>query len=173
MLDGPIRAMTVAGIAREAGVGKPTIYRWWDDKCSLVMEAFFDTMTTGTTFPECETIAESVADHVQRVVRLLRGPAGRIVAEIVGEGQSQPEILVKFRERFFGQLLSPARMALERGKESGELDVGLNEDLVLDLIYGPVCYRLLLGHQPLDERFADEVGGQALSTLQRFSNPND
>ena len=165
MQEQPIRNLTIEGIARAASVGKPTIYRWWGDKCSLVMEAFFESAAPRVTLPRRASFAESIGDHVRRVVKLLRGPSGRIAAEMVGEGQSQPEILEKFRRRFFEHLLSPAREALRAGKASGEFDDDLDEEFILDLVYGPICYRLLLGHQPMDARFARQMAEQAKRLL--------
>lgn len=150
----PIRNITIAGIAKEAGVGKPTIYRWWDSKCAIVMDAFLDATAPHIPFPKGKSALDSLAMQVRLVIQLLRGRSGRIVAEMVGEGQSDTHILEEFRDRFFSQLLAPARAVIERGKEAGEFDKSLDTDLALDLIYGPIYYRLLVGHQPLDDHFA-------------------
>lgn len=150
----PIRTITIGGIAKEAGVGKPTIYRWWASKCALVMDAFLATAAPQLPDPGTASAVDALMLQVESAVELMRGRPGRIVAEMVGEGQYDPHILEEFRDRFFNHLLAPARAVIERGKESGELDPKLDTDLALDLIYGPVYYRLLLGHQPLDAAFA-------------------
>lgn len=41
-------SLTIEAIAIQAGVGKSTIYRWWDSKADLVLDAFL--MTTASTF---------------------------------------------------------------------------------------------------------------------------
>ena len=38
MRDG-YQAVTIKGIAEEAGVGRQTVYRWWTTKAALVLEA--------------------------------------------------------------------------------------------------------------------------------------
>ncbi len=166
----PVRNITIGGIAKEAGVGKPTIYRWWDSKCALVMDAFLATTAPKIPLPKKGTAIDSLSLQVRQVIKLLRGRTGRIVAEMVGEGQSDPHILQEFRERFFSQLLAPARTIIEQGKESGELDERLDTNLVLDLIYGPVYYRLLVGHQPLDDALAKGLSGTVVSALRAASN---
>ncbi len=167
----PIRDITIEGIAREAGVGKPTIYRWWDSKCSLVMEAFLESAAPKITFPENESAMAALKEQVKLVVAMLRGRAGGIVAEMVGEGQADPHILEEFRDRFFSELLAPARAVIERGKKSGELDKDLDTDLAIDLIYGPIYYRLLVGHGPLDEAFARALPERVLVALKAAASP--
>jgi len=162
----PIRDITIGGIAKEAGVGKPTIYRWWESKCALVMDAFLATAAPEIPFPKSGSAVDALTLQVERVISLLRGRSGRIVAEMVGEGQADPHILEEFRDRFFSRLLAPARAVIERGKASGELDPDLDTDLALDLIYGPVYYRLLVGHQPLDAAFAKALPERVVAALR-------
>lgn len=161
-----IRDVTIEGIAREAGVGKPTIYRWWDGKCSLVMEAFLTSAQSRVPFPEnAGSTAQALSFHILRVVEFLRGESGRMVAEMVGEGQADPKVLEKFRKLFFSRLLDPARMAIEGGKAGGELDAELDTDLALDLVYGPIYYRLLVGHGALDDHFAKGLAARIACIL--------
>ncbi len=162
----PVRALTIEGVAKAAGVGKPTIYRWWDSKCALVMDVFLAKTAAQVPIAETGPAVAALSDHVQRVITMLRGRPGQIVAEIVGEGQTEPHILEEFRERFFLRLLAPARAAIERGKQSGELPGDLDTDLAMDLIYGPIYYRLLVGHQPLDEAFAHSLAGRVAAAVQ-------
>ena len=162
----PIRDLTIEAIAREAGVGKPTIYRRWASKCELVMDAYFESITTQVRFPDEGPLWETISKHVRLVVQLLKGRAGRLAAEMIGEGQSQPDVLKKFRARFFTDLLGPPREAIDRAKAEGAGHLDLDTDLLLDLIYGPICYRLLVGHRPLDRAFANGIAELALRTLK-------
>ncbi|MHA1601070.1 MAG: TetR/AcrR family transcriptional regulator [Alphaproteobacteria bacterium] len=162
----PVRALTIEGVAKAAGVGKPTIYRWWDSKCALVMDVFLAKTAAQVPIAETGSVVAALSDHVQRVITMLRGRPGQIVAEIVGEGQADPHILEEFRERFFLRLLAPARAAIERGKQTGELPGDLDTDLAMDLIYGPIYYRLLVGHQPLDKAFARSLAKRVAAAVQ-------
>jgi len=170
MAEMPIRNITIGGIAKEAGVGKPTIYRWWDSKCALVMDAFLATAAPQVPFPKNSSAVDALTQQVKSLIKMLNGRSGRIVAEMVGEGQSDPHILEEFRDRFFSQLLAPARAIIEQGKNSGELDHNLDTDIALDLIYGPIYYRLLVGHQPLDNSFAKALPKRIVLALQADSS---
>lgn len=170
MEEMPIRDITIGGIAKEAGVGKPTIYRWWESKCAIVMDAFLVSTAPQIPFPKSGSAVDALTLQIKSVIKLLRGRSGKIVAEMVGEGQSDPHILEEFRDRFFSPLLAPSRAVIERGKDSGELDKNLDTDLALDLIYGPIYYRLLVGHQPLDGRLAMALPERIAAALMSAGN---
>ncbi len=85
-----VRDLTIESIAKEAGVGKPTIYRWWPNKAAVVIDAFFDTMSPHMDYPKADTVADSLKAQLHQVLRLTRGKQGRLMAEILAEGQSDP-----------------------------------------------------------------------------------
>jgi AcrR family transcriptional regulator len=46
------RAMTLEGIAEEAGVARATVYRQWPNKAAVVMDAFLTHVAPRIAFPE-------------------------------------------------------------------------------------------------------------------------
>jgi len=68
-------------------------------------------------------------------------------------------------ERFLLIRRAAARDLIERGKRSGEIAKGVDVELAIDLIYGPLYHRLLARHQPLDKRFATDLVNWALRGL--------
>jgi hypothetical protein len=80
-----------------------------------------------------------------------------MLCNFLAEGQSDPSFLKTFRDR----VLKPRRDALlgiwRRGVERGEIRREVDGELVLDLIFGPMVYRLLVGHGPLDETQAAAI----------------
>lgn len=167
LAEKPVRSLTIEGIAKEAGVGKPTIYRWWDSKCALVMDAFLIDIAPQLPIAGNGSALAALDKQIKLVIELLRGRSGRIIADMIGEGQADPHMLEEFRERFFAQLLAPARAVIERGKQTGEISQDIEADLALDMIYGPIYYRLLVGHRLLDDDFADALAkriGPALAS---------
>jgi len=46
-----VQEITIEAIAREAGVGKATIYRWWDSKALVIIAAFMENHAVNTPMP--------------------------------------------------------------------------------------------------------------------------
>jgi AcrR family transcriptional regulator len=61
------------------------------------------------------------------------------------------------RERFLAGRRAALRAVLERGIERGDLRVGLDIDLALDVLGGPLFYRLLITGGPIDEQLAEGI----------------
>ena len=53
---------------------------------------------------------------------------------------------------------------LERGREAGELAPGADLDMLVDMAYGVLYYRLLVGHAALDEAAARSLGAELTRT---------
>lgn len=153
--DKSIQAISIEAIAREAGVSKATIYRWWESKASVVIDAFIEQHLVKTTFPRGMRPRDAIAHHFRALVAQYSGWPGRLVTQIIAEGQSDPAILRGFRERFHYGRRAVVREMLDEWKNSGDISKGSNVEVLMDLIYGPVYMRLMIGHAPLDESFAE------------------
>ena len=164
-----VRKISVEAIAREAGVGKTTIYRWWPSKAAVIVDAFLAQVEAVLPFPEMETATEALKQQMARLVDVFRGDVGRIVAQIIAEGQCDPVALESFRDRFLTPRRDAARQVIMQGIESGEFSANLDPDLAMDILYGPIYYRLLVEHLPLDEVFATALAEQAITCLLQQS----
>jgi AcrR family transcriptional regulator len=152
-----VRDLTMEEVARRAKVGKPTLYKWWSTKATLVLAMLCERMAPSLELPTDLTAAESLRLRVRRLIDAFNGPFGKIVAGLIAEGQSEPAI----RQQFFDRWVSPRRTAtiadLERGKDAGELRSEAEPELLNDAIFGAIYYRLLLRSGPLTSRFGEEL----------------
>ena len=152
----PVQQISIESIAREAGVGKATIYRWWNSKAAVVIEAFLHTHLSHTPMPKVESPREALTRHVHLLVEEYSGWSGRIVSQIMAEGQSDPDVLREFRERFWYGRRAVVREVLEDARRLGEIRDDLDTELQMDILYAPIYFRLLMRHLPLDKKFADQ-----------------
>ncbi|MEM1310816.1 MAG: TetR/AcrR family transcriptional regulator [Cyanobacteria bacterium P01_H01_bin.153] len=164
--QGNVRKVSIEAIAREAGVGKTTIYRWWPSRAAVIVDAFLAQTKTVLPFPETATAAEALTRQMAQLVQFFQGDGGRIVAQIIAEGQCDPGALESFRDRFLTPRREAARQVICRGMAAGEFDPALDLDLAMDMLYGPIYYRLLVQHRPLDQAFAAALSEQAIACLR-------
>src|SRR5208337_1483135 len=155
--------LTIEAIAADAGVGKATVYRWWPNKGALVVDAFASLTENKLHFPDTGSVYRDMSLQMNQFLGILRTRRGRIVASLLGAGQSDPELLGAFRERFLRPRRQEAYQTLRRGIGRGELPASLDLDLLLDTLYGAIYMRLLIRHDELSEIYVKEVCRLVLS----------
>jgi AcrR family transcriptional regulator len=161
-----LRDLSIEAIARKSGVGKTTIYRWWPSKVAVVMDAFVENVLPVIPFSEGLTATDAIAQQMASLVQAFSGDYGRIVAQIIAEGQADPKALASYRDRFIYPRRAAAKAIIEQGIENGEFDPNLDPELAIDILYGAIYFRLLVGHLPLDPQFAEELPQWALKALK-------
>ena len=163
----PLQSLAIEHIAKEAGVGKATIYRWWPNKAAIVIDAFFEEVVPRTNFETGATASEIIAKQLGRMIKVLSGHQGRIVAQIIAEGQSNPDVLELFRSVVLRDRRAVVRELIEKGMADGEFSPDLDVETAIDVVYGPIWYRLMVGHQPLDRAFAEKLPRLSVEALKR------
>ncbi len=150
------RAVTVDEIAAAAGVGKQTIYRWWPSKSSVIMDALSE-LTDPEPAQLPDSTFEAVRLQMRRVAAMFASRNGELIRELVADSQGDPALAKEFRERFFAHRRARAAATLENGIATGQLRPDLDVDDALDVLYGPLWLRLLVGHLPTSQAAADRV----------------
>ena len=158
--------LSIEAIAADADVSKATVYRWWPTKAALVADAFSVSAEQELRFPDTGSVRKDMSLQMRQVIRVFRSQRGKVVAALLGGGQSDPELLAAFRERFLWPRRQQAYQTLQRGIDRGELPDGIDLDLTLDSLYGPIYMRFLIRHDELNERFADALCGLVMGGVQ-------
>jgi AcrR family transcriptional regulator len=161
LLSGPrTEALTIDAIAAEAGVGRQTIYRWWPSKGAVVADAL--ARHARVVVPERETgsvtgdLAAFLTDSFAGLEN--EGLANRL-RQIVAEAQ-RDEHVAQVLADFTAVRRAALRALLERGRTAGELAADVDLDMLVDMAYGVLYYRLLVGHAPLDEKAARSLAAE-------------
>ncbi|MEU6198748.1 TetR/AcrR family transcriptional regulator [Streptomyces sp. NPDC047061] len=141
--------LTIEGIAARAGVGKQTIYRWWPSKADVVLDAMLDLAETEIAVPDEGSLPADLTAFLTATFRQ-RGRRPVLIG-LMAQALLDPVFAVAFRERFLFSRRAALGELLERARARGEIAAGLDPDLLIDVVYGVLWYRLLLDHAPLDE----------------------
>ena len=149
--------LSIEGIAAHAGVGKATVYRWWPNKAALVIDAFLTWVEPELHFPTADSVSEQLHLQMSRLIRLMRGEFGTVLSAIIGAGQSEPEVLEAIRKRWLEPRRAEARSIIQQAQARGEVRDDIPADTILDILYAPLYFRLLIGHARVDGALVDSI----------------
>ena len=150
-------SLTFHGVATRAGISTETLDRYWSSKVDLVADALRsvgveqDLPDTGSFRGDCTTYLREVSADLTdpRLASVFGG--------LIGDAARNPELAEAFRDR----LLRPRRAALEeliaRADARRELRDSVDRDLLIDLLVGPLIYRMVVTGEPVGTLVADEI----------------
>ncbi|ALL24627.1 TetR/AcrR family transcriptional regulator [Bacillus tropicus] len=156
LLESGFKAVTVDKIAERAKVSKATIYKWWPNKAAVVMDGFLSAAAR-LPVPDTGSALNDILIHATSLANFLISREGTIINELVGEGQFDSKLAEEYRVRYFQPRRLQAKQLLEKGIKRGELKENLDIELSIDLIYGPIFYRLLVTGEKLDDSYVHDL----------------
>ncbi|MGW8815578.1 TetR/AcrR family transcriptional regulator [Gordonia terrae] len=127
---------SVAAVARDAGVGKASIYLRWPNRTDLLVDAV-RTRLTLVTDPEFDDVRDELLSLIRQLLATYMSDAGRSAMRLSLEADLVPglnEIWDDFKQ---SQILA-ARSIVERATARGELPESTSPTLVLDTLCGAV-----------------------------------
>lgn len=149
---------TIEKVAHRSGASKMTIYKWWPSKGALALDGYLHKVTPGLEFPDTGDIEADLRAQLHAFLRVIcESPAGRVIAELIGQAQSDPELKAAYLQRYSSPRRELAVAAVEVAKERGQLRASLDPETVVDQLWGACYHRLLLPDQPLTHEFVDAL----------------
>jgi AcrR family transcriptional regulator len=157
---------SIEGIARRAGVGKQTIYRWWPSKGAIALEALEENLATVVDFQDTGDLVEDLRHHMSGVTTMLASNhVGPLVQGLIAAAQSDPAL----SRAHLDKVIEPAtRVWLERiaaAQASGEIRADADPQAIIDMLFGAMYLRMLLHTRPLETSQIDDALHIAFSGL--------
>jgi AcrR family transcriptional regulator len=166
LIENGFAAITVEKIAERAKVSKATIYKWWPNKAAVVMDGFLNATSVELPIPDTGSTIEDMFIQVDNFVKFLTTRKGRVITEIIAEGQHDVQLADIYRKAYFTPRREISKQILERGILRGELRKDLNLEVTIDLIWGPIFYRLLITGEVIDETFVKKLINYAFEGIK-------
>lgn len=166
LLENGFGTVTVDKIAERAKVSKATIYKWWPNKAAVVMDGFLSAAMARLPVPDTGSAITDIVIQATNLARFLTSREGKVINELIAEGQADLKLAEEYRLRYFNPRRLDSRRILERGVQRGELKKDLNIELCIDLIYGPLFYRLLVTGEKLDESVIEVLVNYAFEGIK-------
>jgi AcrR family transcriptional regulator len=157
MAERGVHELRMDDVAARAGVGKAAIYRRYRSKDALVAAAVA-ALVSEITLPDTGSTRADLLALMRDAVEVYTGPvAARAMPSLVEALSRNPELAEAVRDRFLAGRRAALREVLGRGIERGDLAASLDLELALDVLGGPLFYRLLVTGGPIDEQLAEGI----------------
>lgn len=147
-------SLTIEAIAAQAGVGKTTIYRWWDNKPRLVLDAFLMAVESEFDFDRNQSIQDNFKRQLEALARILNSNIGKSTLTIVTEND---KIAQDFYILFLSIKRNEAKQLLQSAIDKGVVRAAVNMDVVLDMLYGPIFFQILIYKKVPDQQYIDDL----------------
>ncbi|MFG3548457.1 TetR/AcrR family transcriptional regulator [Streptomyces sp. NPDC047725] len=165
---------TIEGIAARAGVGKQTIYRWWNSKADVLLEAFLDlgeqaAQAAGQepyAIPDTGDLAADLKAVLRATVDELKDPRFEAPSRaLAAEGVVNEQL----GREFVAKLLEPSlRLYADRlraAQDAGQIRPDVDPRIALELFVSPLAQRWLQHTAPFSHEYTDTLVDYALYGL--------
>jgi AcrR family transcriptional regulator len=148
--------VTVDAVAQRAGVGKATIYRRWESKERLVLDAIRASAEPAPV-PDTGSVAGDLQQIYGRMAENLSQPEARSLLMAMVAQAAVDEVVGELLRALVSQRKEVTRSVLRRAVAEGELPEGADLDLLIDLLGGAVYYRTCIVGRPVGPKTVERI----------------
>lgn len=153
-------------IAQAAGVSSATLYRWWKSKEEILFDACFERMKPVLATPASRSALTRLRHYVLRAREFLVSEEGGVMARVITGIHEDKRLHQMFLERYVKERRQIQRGIIEDAIALGELKPTTDPELLMDALGGPLFFRWLQGHAPLDRGFAESIFDKVIPAFQ-------
>ncbi|MFY1627675.1 TetR/AcrR family transcriptional regulator [Micromonospora sp. WMMD723] len=148
--------LSIEAVARRAGVSKTAIYRRWNSKLDLVIETVV--AAAGNKLPALDTgsLRGDLTLLFQVIAHALSHPlASQIIPDLLAEAARNPTIDATLQQLLRAKQQEIGGRLIGLAVQRGELPTDTDADAAVDLIVGPLYWRLAIARTPLTPSYLD------------------
>ncbi|MGV4986668.1 TetR-like C-terminal domain-containing protein [Streptomyces sp. NRAIS4] len=158
--------LSLEAVARRAGAGKAAIYRRWPSKLEMTVALVSAIAVDAPEAADSGTLRGDVLALLTEIAGALRHPLpAKIVPDLLAESARNPELEQALFTAVRDTRRGKATHILERAIERGELPSDVDLELALDLLAGPLYWRLAVIRTPTDPDYLDRLTDKLLAAF--------
>ena len=148
--------ISVETLAERAGVSRTTIYRRWPSKAAVVAAAVSSLYLDRVEVPDTGSLSQDLVTLLTETYRVMADGDGRVLEKLVRQSGQNPELTELVRSILYARRRMYATI-LNRAIARGEMPPEADQELLLDLLLGPLWFRLLVSGAPITPAAARSV----------------
>jgi AcrR family transcriptional regulator len=158
--------LSIEAVARRAGVGKTAVYRRWDSKLEMVLEIVADVAAQSLPLPDSGSLRGDLELLVRIVARALSHPlASQIIPDLLAEAARNPQLGQTLSQALRSNQRTVVTELIARAVQRGELPSTVDPDIAVDLILGPIYWRLAIARTPQPKGYPRQLAAAAAAAL--------
>ena len=158
--------LSIESVARRAGVGKTTIYRRWNSKQAMVVAVVSEIAWTHVDAPDTGTLAGDIAQFLDRLAAALGSqPVRAIASDLLAEANRDSPLAAQLLEKVRDPRRTRAGEIIHRAVRRGEIPRGVDVSLALDILAGPLFFRVGVLTESADETYRAALTTAILAAL--------
>jgi AcrR family transcriptional regulator len=154
LIEQGLNATTIEAIAARAGVSKVTIYKWWPTRGAVLVEAYFHRSAPTNVIEDTGDVARDLTTQLSKIITSFHGRPGAVMAELIGHAQQDAHLAETLRSHWLKPRRDEAAAVLKRAIDRGQIRPDIDIPAVMDQLFAPIYYRLIMHHEPLNEELA-------------------
>ncbi|HEU5110077.1 MAG TPA: TetR/AcrR family transcriptional regulator [Micromonosporaceae bacterium] len=159
--------LSIEAVARRAGVGKTAIYRRWSSKLEMVLEIVSAVAGQSLPLPDTGTLRGDLEMLLRIVARALEHRlASQIIPDLLAEAARNPVIARTLHEALRANQRDVGALLINRAIERGELPPGSDPEAAVELIVGPLYWRLAIARAPLPKGHIPRMAAAIAAALR-------
>jgi len=158
-----LKGATMQAIAFESGVSKMTIYRWWEGRLELLIDAYLRQATLMLPITSDLSADQAILEHALRYLDALKGDLGRVQLAVLGGCLMENGNSEEFVKRYLDIRRKLGVCVISRGQCSGCIASKRPAEALYDQIYGTIFYRFQFGLNGLDKDFVVDLISSSFS----------
>lgn len=137
--------VSIDEVARKSGVGKSTIYRWWESKAALTVDACYQMSFEELKFEETGDVAAEFRKQILALGKFLRSPKGDILIHLILGSRGEPLLKKSLWEQWTEPRMKWGLRQFELAQVKGLLRRRVDPRIALGALYGPLYTRIFMG----------------------------
>ncbi|WP_019926296.1 TetR/AcrR family transcriptional regulator [Nocardia sp. BMG111209] len=172
LIEQGLAGLTHGAVAARSGISRATLYRLWAEPADLVRAAITLHITLAQSQPtgdlRTDLLAELSASHA-----MLHEPADEQAMRVMIERAAVDPAFAEVKESLYRSGTRVTRTILADAVARGELPAGLDIDLAVDRLYGPMFFRRLVAHRTFDLGYVHDLVDDFLRCHHTESPPRE
>ena len=167
MASSGLALTSIDAVARDSGVSRMTIYKWWPSREALLIDAFLRQAATMLPLSETGEPVARIAKHAMAYVDALNGDFGKVQLAVISECIAGTGSAKIFSDRYLGPRRAIALDIITAGQQDGSIVASQTAGDLYDRIYGTLFYQSLFEFRPLTRGYARKLVDSVLSGHDR------